>query len=84
MQYTVKATAYAISYNNRENNIVETLKGEFNHPKEFYYVHDYAVARRRQHVEDVLTHYGFGHIEALKTLMSIIEKIPDEKSSWLK
>ena len=84
MQYTVKATAYAISYNNRENNILKALLDEFNHPKEFYYVHDYAVARRKQHVEDVLTHYGFGYTEALKTLMPIIEKMPDEKSSWLK
>lgn len=84
MQYTVKATAYAISYKNREDNIVEALKDEFNHPKEFYYVHEYAVARRQQHVKDVLTHYGFGYTEALKTLMPFIEKIPDEKSSWLK
>ena len=84
MQYTVKATAYAISYNNRENNIVEILKDEFEHPKEFYYNHEYAVARRRQHVKDVLTHYGFGYTEALKTLMPIIEGMPDEYSSWLK
>ena len=84
MQYTVKATAYAISYSNRESNIVEVLKDEFEHPREFYYVHDYAVARRRQHVKDVLTHYGFGHSEALKTLMPLIESMPDEKSSWLK
>lgn len=84
MQYTVKATAYAISYNNRENNILKALLDEFNHPREFYYVHDYAVARRRQHVKDTLTHYGFGHIEALKILMPIIERMPDAHSSWLK
>ena len=84
MQYTVKATAYAISYNNRENKIINYFKEEFEHPKEFYYVHDYAVARRRQHVEDVLTHYGFGHKEALKILIPLIESMPDEKSSWLK
>ena len=84
MQYTVKATAYAISYNNRENNILKTFEDEFSHPREFYYIHDYAVARRRQHVKDTLTHYGFGYTEALKTLMPIIEKMPDEKSSWLK
>ena len=84
MQYTVKATAYAISHNTRENNILKVFKDEFEHPKEFYYNHEYAVARRQQHVKDVLTHYGFGHIEALKTLMPIIEKMPDEHSSWLK
>ena len=84
MQYTVKATAYAISYNNRENNVIEALKDEFNHPKEFYYVHDYAVLRRQNHVKDTLTHYGFGYTEALKTLTPIIEKMPDEHSSWLK
>ena len=83
MQYTVKATAYAISYNNRENRMINSFKEEFEHPKEFYYVHDYAVARRRQHVKDVLTHYGFGYTEALKALMPLIEKIPDEHSSWL-
>ena len=84
MQYTVKATAYAISYSNREANIIETLRDEFNHPKEFYYNHSYAVLRRQKHVIDILTHYGFGQIEALKILMPIIEKMPDEKSSWLK
>ena len=84
MQYTVKATAYAISYNNRENKMINSFKEEFEHPKEFYYVHDYAVARRRQHVKDILTSYGFGHIEALKALMPIIEKMPDAHSSWLK
>lgn len=84
MQYTVKATAYAISYSNREDNIIKALKNDFSHPKEFYYVHKYAVARRRQHVIDVLTHYGFGHIEALKVLMPIIKNMPDEESSWLK
>ena len=84
MQYTVKATAYAISYNNRENNMIDSFKEEFEHPKEFYYVHDYAVTRRQQHVKDILTSYGFGYIEALKILMPLIEKIPDEKSSWLK
>ena len=84
MQYTVKATAYAIDYNNRENKLIESLKEEFNHPREFYYVHDYAVARRRQHVKDVFTHYGFGYTEALKILMPFIESMPDEKSSWLK
>ena len=84
MQYTVKATAYAISYSNRENNMIQTFKDEFSHPKEFYYIHDYAVARRRQHVKDILTHYGFGYTEALKILMPIIKEMPDEKSSWLK
>ena len=84
MKYAVKATAYAISYNNRENNIIETFKDEFTHPREFYYVHSYAVARRRQHVKDTLTHYGFGHSEALKILTPLIEGMPDEKSSWLK
>ena len=83
MQYTVKATAYAISYNNRENNITRALEYEFTHPQEFYYNHDYAVLRRQKHVIDILTHYGFGHVEALKALMPFIEKIPDEKSSWL-
>ena len=83
MQYTVKATAYAISYSNRENNMIKTFKDEFKHPKEFYYNHDYAVLRRQNHVKDTLTHYGFGHIEALKILMPLIEKIPDEHSSWL-
>ena len=84
MQYAVRATAYAVSYNNRENNILKALKDEFNHPRELYYIHDYAVARRRQHVKDILTHYKFGHVEALKILMPIIESVPDEKSSWLK
>lgn len=84
MQYTVKATAYAISYNARENRIIETLKDEFRHPQEFYYVHSYAVARRRQHVRDILISYGLGYTEALISLMPFIEKIPDEKSSWLK
>lgn len=80
----VKATAYAVSYNKRESRIIETFKDEFGHPQEFYYVHSYAVARRRQHVKDILTSYGLGYTEALKILMPLIEKIPDEKSSWLK
>lgn len=84
MQYTVKATAYAISYNNRESEIVESFKDEFTHPKEFYYNHKYAVSRRRQHVKDILTHYGFGYKEALNILMPLINKMPDEHSSWLK
>ena len=84
MQYTVKATAYAISYNNRENKLIETFKDEFRHPKEFYYVHDYAVMRRRQHVKDIFISRGFGYTEALKILMPLIEEMPDEKSSWLK
>lgn len=83
MQYTVKATAYAISYNARENKMIETFKDEFKHPREFYYVHSHAVARRRQHVKDILTYYGFGYTEALKKLMPIIENMPDEHSSWL-
>ena len=84
MQYTVKATAYAISYNKRESEMVDSFKEEFEHPREFYYVHEYAVSRRRQHVKDVLTHYGFGYTEALKILIPFIEKIPDAHSSWLK
>lgn len=84
MKYAVKATAYAVAYIKHENKIIEALVDEFNHPQEFYYDHNYAVARRRQHVKDILTSYGLGYTEALKALMPLIEKMPDEKSSWLK
>lgn len=84
MQYTVKATAYAVSYKERENKMIKKFEDEFRHPQEFYYVHNYAVARRQQHVKDILTSYGLGYTEALKILMPLIENMPDEKSSWLK